>query len=111
MRACHACGAEWTEPDKPGFSAVCEKCGEYLHCCRNCRFYSPGHHNDCLEPGSEMVRDRAARNHCEWFQFADRDASGGRPDRAGAARAKLERLFGPPGAKSGPGGADGPDRK
>ena len=96
MRACHACGAEWTEPENPGFSAQCEKCGEYLHCCRNCKFCAPGHHNDCLESEAEMVRDKDVRNLCEYFQFADRAAGGAAPDRSAAARAKLDALFGEP---------------
>ncbi len=97
MKACHSCGAEWTEKDKPGFSAVCERCGEYLHCCRNCRFHAPGQHNDCREPGAEMVRDKEARNLCEWFQFAQTGGAGAeKRDRAAEARAKLEELFGKP---------------
>ena len=103
MKACHACGAEWTEQENPGFSTQCEGCGEYLHCCRNCRFYAPGHHNDCREDQAETVRDGAVRNLCEYFQFTDRDAAGAAPDRSAAARARLEELFGEPkgGAEAG----------
>ena len=93
MRACHACGAEWTEREAPGFSAQCGKCGEYLHCCRNCKFHAPGHHNDCLESEAEMVRDSETRNHCEYFRFADRDPAARPPDRAARARARLDALF------------------
>jgi hypothetical protein len=95
MKACYSCGAQWTEQEAPGFSVTCEKCGEFLHCCRNCRFYAPGQHNDCREPQADPVRDKDTRNLCEWFQFADRDARGEGDDRASAAKAKLEALFGP----------------
>jgi len=104
MNSCHSCGNQWLEREAPGFSATCEKCGEFLHCCRNCRFHSPGMHNDCCETQAEMVRDKENRNRCEWFQFADRDADGNTgelPDRSAAARARLEELFGPPGKKPG----------
>jgi hypothetical protein len=103
MKLCHACGAEWTEKDPPGFSAECAGCRAPMHCCMNCKFYTPGHHNDCLEPEAEMVRDRQAQNRCDWFQLADRRPGGGRPepgaDRAARARARLDELFRKPGEK------------
>ena len=98
MKACHVCGTEWTEPDAPGFSAECEKCAAWLHCCRNCKFHSPGAHNDCRETQSDPVRDNEGKNHCEYFVLADRE-SGGSDDasRAAQARAKLDELFHKPG--------------
>ncbi len=101
MKACHSCGEEWTDREPPGFSVTCEKCGEFLHCCRNCRFCVPSRHNDCSEPQAEMVRDKENRNLCEWFQFADGDAVGDGVSRSAAARARLEELFGPPGTDYG----------
>ncbi len=102
MKACHSCGNEWLEREAPGFSATCEQCGEFLHCCRNCRFHAPGMHNDCRENQAEMIRDKENRNLCEWFRFGDRDANGKEvPDRSATARARLEELFGSPGKKPG----------
>ena len=105
MKACYSCGAEWVEQEAPGFSVTCEKCGEFLHCCRNCRFHAPGQHNDCREPQADPVSDKDTRNLCEWFQFADRDAAGDSDHRGSAARAKLEALFGGPKPPAGTGGA------
>lgn len=98
MRFCYACGAEYAEREQPGFSATCPRCPAYLHCCRNCKFHSPGMHNDCRETQAELVADKEARNVCEFFLFADRPARAGAGapdggDRAAAARAKLEALF------------------
>lgn len=101
MKACYSCGEVWMDREPPGFSVSCEKCGEFLHCCSNCRFHEPGRHNDCREPQAEMVRDKQNRNLCEWFQFADGDAGDGGASRSATARARLEELFGPPRAEGG----------
>ena len=97
MRACHACGAEWAEREPPGFSAECPKCAAYLHACLNCKFYAPGRRYDCREPQVELVQEKAGRNTCEYFLFAERAAGSAADEekkRAAAARAKLEKLFG-----------------
>jgi len=98
MKSCHACGWEWAEKETPGFSAECPKCAAYLHGCLNCKFYAPGAHYDCREPQAELVKDKAGRNTCEFFLMADRAAGASAADaerqRAAAARAKLEKLFG-----------------
>lgn len=110
MRACVKCGAEWAEKEQPGFSAACGRCGEFLHSCINCEFHDPTRHNQCREPQADQVRDRTSRNLCDWFRMADRKAGaagGAKPDRAAAARAKLEALFGKPPA---PGSGSGPDK-
>jgi hypothetical protein len=105
VKSCHACGAEWTDKEGPGFSATCEKCGAWLHCCRNCDFYAPGLHNDCRETQADQVGDRQARNLCDWFRLADRQAGAApgavQDDRAARARAKLDQLFRKPGGSPG----------
>ncbi len=100
MKSCHSCGQEWIERENPGFSAACEKCGEYLHCCLNCRFHSPGSHGDCLENQADLVRDKSVRNMCEWFQFREQQDPLAQQSRSREARAKLEELFGGPGPDS-----------
>jgi hypothetical protein len=99
LKVCFQCKTEWLDRETPGFSAMCEKCGSYLHCCRNCRFYSPGMNNDCRETQAEPVRDKEKFNRCEWFQFSEGDNAGEAEKRAAAARARLEALFGPPGTQ------------
>ena len=47
---------------------TCPNCDADLHCCRNCRFYDPGKHNECAETQAEWVRDKVAANYCDYFQ-------------------------------------------
>jgi len=47
---------------------TCPNCDADLHCCRNCRFYDPGKHNECAETQAEWVRDKEASNYCGYFQ-------------------------------------------
>ncbi len=90
-RVCHRCGTAIGAVERVGRRDTCLQCGSDLHCCRNCRFYVPGHHNDCLETQAERQVDKQAGNFCEYFSF--------RTGRAGAAvpvadaRAKLDALF------------------
>ena len=69
MKRCYKCQKPYLEPEGPGFQDVCEGCSSYLHCCQNCYFYEPGHHNDCREPQAEYVSDKNGQNRCEYFRF------------------------------------------
>lgn len=72
MKQCHKCGAEWTDTLKqPGPKDFCTHCTAFLHCCKNCRFFAPGRHNQCQIPNTEWVGDRAGLNFCDEFEFAD----------------------------------------
>ena len=86
---CHRCGAV-AEVERVGVRDVCARCAAYLHCCRNCGFYEPGHHNDCREPNAERVADKEAGNFCDYFRPAGQGAAGAP---AGDARARLDALF------------------
>lgn len=89
MGTCHACGAEYT--DKVGFRDTCPSCKAYLHCCVNCRLYSPSAHNHCLSPTTDYVRDVEGANFCEEFDFTSR----ARADEVKkAAKSKFDQLFG-----------------
>jgi len=91
MTACYRCATE-IRLDRVGARDVCSKCHAWLHCCRNCEFYSPGAHNDCHEPNAEVVADKENGNFCDFFRLGSVAAAGaGKSD---DARAKLERLFG-----------------
>jgi hypothetical protein len=89
MGTCHQCGATVTEA--VGFRATCPSCRAYLHCCLNCRLYSPSAHNHCLSPTTEPVRDVAGANFCEEFEFVARARA---DDAAKAAKGRFEQLFG-----------------
>src|SRR5439155_25334097 len=70
MATCHHCGA--VHSDAVRFRDTCETCQAYLHCCRNCRLYSPGSHNNCLSSATEFVGDAAAINFCDELEFTSR---------------------------------------
>lgn len=57
-------------------TTCCNFCGAMLHCCKGCRFYSPGSHFDCAESAVlELVKDKEKENFCDWFQ-AKKDSNG-----------------------------------
>lgn len=90
MSACHACGAEIPSVERIGRREICARCGAELHCCRNCRFYAPGMHNDCAENQAERVVEKTRSNFCDYFALGEMRAAGaGR----GSARAQLDNLF------------------
>lgn len=89
MYLCHACRKELTLKDKPGRKDCCPCCEVELHCCLNCRFYSPGMHNDCQETQAEWVADKERANFCDYFTFKDSKPEEG-DDKA---RTKFEDLF------------------
>ncbi len=55
--------------------STCPACNRYTHVCKNCRFYTPGRHNDCLEPIAEQVTEKERANFCDYFKPADREAA------------------------------------
>ncbi len=68
---CHKCGMPWPGgKSQPGFKEICDGCGAYLHCCKNCRHHLPSAHNQCYIPNTEWVGDRIGLNFCEEFEFS-----------------------------------------
>jgi hypothetical protein len=86
--ACHSCGTAITEAVR--CRDVCAKCGAYLHCCLNCRLYSPSAHNHCLSPTTEYVRDAAGGNFCDEFELQTAKPS----TQAPSAKSRFDQLFG-----------------
>ncbi|UCF98622.1 MAG: hypothetical protein JSV89_03580 [Spirochaetaceae bacterium] len=79
-------------------STTCSSCDKDLKICCNCRFYSKGAHNDCLEPSAEPVSDKDRGNFCDYFRFGDSkdqshasESPTGQPQRA---REDFLKLFG-----------------
>jgi hypothetical protein len=87
MKRCYKCQKPYVEPEGPGFQDVCEECSSYLHCCQNCFFYEPGHHNDCTETQTDYVSDKNGMNRCEYFRFKTARGTG-LPDDNGGRRFK-----------------------
>jgi hypothetical protein len=89
--ACWRCAAARLSSERIGRRESCPHCGADLHCCRNCRFYDPGRHNQCREPLAERQVDKERANFCEYFS----PAGGPTADRRGDVRAQLAALFRP----------------
>jgi hypothetical protein len=66
--SCFKCGKAIDAPERVMNRDTCPNCDADLHCCRNCRFYDPGKHNECAETQAEWVRDKEASNYCDFFQ-------------------------------------------
>jgi hypothetical protein len=67
---CHECGtaAKLVPGTKIARTETCPKCDADLHCCRNCRFFDPGRHNQCAETQAEWVQEKARANFCDHFE-------------------------------------------
>ena len=94
---CYKCQEELVFEVKIGRLDTCPNCGAYLHSCRNCRFWSPGAHNQCTENQGEFIRDREASNFCNWFAF--RVMGEDNSAELNKAKSKLDALFGGGSAK------------
>ncbi len=94
---CWKCGAAIELPSggRVGKRDACPKCAADLHCCRQCRFYDPGKHNECSETQAEWVRYKEDNNYCDYFQpnptLMARGERGGSPSEN--ARKKFDSLF------------------
>ncbi len=90
---CFRCGNAHEFTGRIGRRDACPKCDADLHCCRNCRHYSPGAHNQCNETQADWVKEKDRSNFCDYFDprlgTGSRDAA----DPAQDARAKFENLF------------------
>jgi hypothetical protein len=92
-RVCHHCGRDIGSIERIGRRDVCLHCRADLHCCLNCAFHDPTHHNQCREPQAERQVEKQVGNFCEYFSFRH-----GRPPEGDAvgrdrARERLATLF------------------
>lgn len=78
---------------KVGRLDACPHCGAYMHVCKNCRFYDPNVHNECLETQADFIRDREESNFCAHFEFKQRNEAPEADHSADLAKAKLDDLF------------------
>ncbi len=88
---CWKCSKQVSEmPIKIGFRMQCSHCDTDLHTCLGCRYHSPGKPNDCLVPGTEWIKTRAAMNYCE--EFSPKLSS--QPSFKDDAKERARKLFG-----------------
>lgn len=92
---CWKCGTELQGVPQP-FSrrAECPACHSELHVCRMCTYYNPRVSDKCDEPKAEHPRMPDRANFCDYFK--PKANAYARPDteKAGAARSRLDALFG-----------------
>ena len=93
MKACYACGHEWTEDFKPGFSETCENCDADMHVCLNCSMYDATLYNYCKEPMTEKVAEVDKNNRCPFFDFKDSEAWKQDVEEREASKKSFENLF------------------
>jgi hypothetical protein len=89
---CFKCGTKIILEHKVFRQAMCPKCGNYLHCCLNCRLYSPNAAHECRESEARWARDKEAANFCDYFEPGD-NVIEKRSSKEDDARAKLNQLF------------------
>jgi len=73
MNLCYKCGHDFNLQVKPTRSDTCEKCGSFIRCCFNCKFYDDSAANSCREPSAVWVADRAIGNFCGYFEILQSD--------------------------------------
>jgi len=86
---CTLCGDEW-HGEKIPFSAVCGKCGCWMHSCVQCALwdYQAGM---CRSMTTDSVADREGKNFCEEWKHCPEKEKTGSQDLAGK---KFSSLFG-----------------
>ena len=87
---CFSCGATNTYVERLSLKEECEKCGEDLHCCRNCRFYDSGAYNECRESSADVVREKERANFCDYFQAG---SGAFKEDKSAELKSAAEALF------------------
>lgn len=89
---CWNCGNDVSDEPMPlSRQASCQKCGEFLHCCKLCSQFAPGRSGDCDNELADPPTDKTSANFCEYFiPNAHLNVSGSKPS---DAEAKLAALF------------------
>jgi predicted RNA-binding Zn-ribbon protein involved in translation (DUF1610 family) len=94
---CFNCGHQTSPMQEIAVDSKCEKCGEDLHICRNCRHFDPSARWECRESPPAPVRSKTSNNSCELFASATvLDATGkraGGPSGPLDPRAAFDALF------------------
>jgi len=90
---CFKCGTEISLNHKIGRQDTCRKCGSYVHCCLNCRFYDRLAYHECREPQAEWVKEKDAGNFCEYFE-PNTLSTGKGSSAAEETKKRLDELFG-----------------
>jgi len=74
----------------------CPKCGFELHSCKQCTYFDPGSRFECMQPISERIAKKDARNECALFEIRvtrEKETSTPASLRPNDARQAFENLF------------------
>lgn len=88
---CWKCGSQFNIENVTR-STECPSCKVDLHCCKACKFYSPGNHYDCKETIDELIVDKERSNFCDFFKY-NQDISSSN-NKSQAAKDAFNALFG-----------------
>lgn len=73
MSSCYECGNALNfNLNQISRTTCCIKCDRDVRCCKNCRYYHHGSHNDCNESQAERVLDKERANFCDYFKLNER---------------------------------------
>lgn len=92
---CWKCGASLKALPLPlSRLAECPACKAELHACRLCQQYEPHTTRQCREIRAEEIVQKDRANYCDWFKPRAHAFDASRQAKVGAAKAKLDALFG-----------------
>lgn len=90
---CWKCGKE-INVSEVFRTSECPLCTADLHCCKACKFYSPGSHFECKETVDECIADKEKANFCDFYRINPDVKPGSDSSKADAARNAFNALFG-----------------
>lgn len=92
---CWKCGAPLQALPLPlSRMAECPSCKAELHACRLCQFFDARTTRQCSEIRAEEVINKEHANFCDWFKPRPNAFDARAQQKAGAAKSKLDALFG-----------------
>jgi hypothetical protein len=74
----------------------CPKCGFELHSCKQCMYFDPGSHFECMQPVTVRVGKKDERNDCTFYEIRvtrEKETSTPASLRPTSARAAFDNLF------------------
>jgi len=89
---CTQCGTLLPAP--PG--VTCPKCGFELHSCKQCMYFDPGSRFECMQPITERIAKKDARNDCQFYEIRvtrEKETTTPVSQRPTDARQAFENLF------------------
>lgn len=77
-------------------TGLCPKCNFELHSCKQCMYFDPGSRFECMQPVTERIAKKDARNNCTFYEIRvtrEKETSTPATLRPSDARQAFENLF------------------